>query len=145
MRGNLDDSVANGAHALFMPHGLGHMMGLDTHDMEGLNEDLVGYDQETKRSEQFGTASLRCGRKLQKGFVVTVEPGIYFIPQLIEKWKAEHINEEYINFDRLNDFLTFGGIRLEDDILITEDGCRLIGKEQIPIKPEDVIAVMNTK
>ena len=145
MKGNLQDSVANGAHALFMPHGLGHMMGLDTHDMEGLGETLVGYDKETKRSEQFGTASLRCGRKLQKGFVVTVEPGIYFIPALIDKWKAEHINTEYINFDRLNDFRSFGGIRLEDDILITDDGCRLIGKKQIPIKPEDIIATMNTK
>lgn len=145
MKGNIQDSVANGAHALFMPHGLGHMMGLDTHDMEGLGEKYVGYDKETKRSEQFGTASLRFGRKLQKGFVVTVEPGIYFIPALIDKWKAEHINTEYINFDRLNDFRTFGGIRLEDDILITEDGCRILGEKQIPIKPEDVIATMNSK
>ena len=145
MQGNLQDSIANGAHALFMPHGLGHMMGLDTHDMEGLNEDLVGYDKETKRSEQFGTGSLRCGRKLQSGFVVTVEPGIYFIPALIDKWRAEHINAEYINFDRLDDFRTFGGIRLEDDILITDNGCRLIGKKQIPIKPEDVLATMNSE
>ncbi len=145
MKGNLQDSVVNGAHALFMPHGLGHMMGLDTHDMEGLNENFVGYDDEIKRSEQFGTSRLRFGRKLQKGFVVTVEPGIYFIPALIDKWKAEHINTEYINFDRLDAFRTFGGIRLEDDILITDNGCRLIGKKQIPIKPEDVIATMNSK
>lgn len=138
MKGNIDDSLEHGAHALFMPHGLGHMMGLDTHDMEGFNEDLVGYDSEIKRSTQFGTGSLRFARRLQKGFVVTVEPGIYFIPALIDKWKNDGINTAFINFDKLEPYRTFGGIRLEDDILITEMGSRLIGAQQIPIKPEDV-------
>lgn len=142
MKGNIEESLNCGAHALFMPHGLGHMMGLDTHDMEGLGEELVGYDKEIQRSSQFGTGSLRCGRRLQKGFVVTVEPGIYFIPALIEKWKAERINDSFINFDKLQAYYSFGGIRLEDDILITETGARLIGEKQIPIKPEDVTAMV---
>lgn len=142
MKGNPDEAVASGAHALFMPHGLGHMMGLDTHDMEGLGETNVGYDHETKRSEQFGTASLRCGRRLKPGFVVTVEPGIYFIPALIQKWKDLNINHNFINFTELENFLTFGGIRLEEDILITEDGARLIGKERIPIELDEVCSIV---
>lgn len=140
MKGDIDESVASGAHALFLPHGLGHMMGLDTHDMEGLGEDLVGYDQEVQRVNQFGTASLRCGRRLQEGFVVTVEPGIYFIPELIEKWKRERINSNFINHAELEKYLNFGGIRLEDDIVITADGCRLIGENRIPILPDEVSA-----
>lgn len=140
MRGDIDEAVANGAHALFMPHGLGHMMGLDVHDMEGLGEDNVGYDQETQRVDQFGTASLRCGRKLQEGFVVTVEPGIYFIPALIDKWESERINSRFINFEALKNFRRFGGIRLEDDILITSAGCRLLGEKRIPVEPAEVIA-----
>jgi Xaa-Pro aminopeptidase len=138
MKGNIDESVANGAHALFLPHGLGHMMGLDTHDMEGYGEDNVGYDTEVQRSAQFGTASLRCGKRLQEGFVVTVEPGIYFIPRLIEKWKREKINNAFINFHELEKYTDFGGIRLEDDIVITSTGCRIIGEHRIPIEPKDV-------
>lgn len=138
MKGDIDESVASGAHALFLPHGLGHMMGLDTHDMEGLGEDLVGYDQEVQRVNQFGTASLRFGRRLQEGFVVTVEPGIYFIPELIEKWRSEHINSHFIDYNELEKFIGFGGIRLEDDIVITADGCKLIGDKRIPILPNDV-------
>ncbi len=138
MKGDIDESLQRGAHALFMPHGLGHMMGLDTHDMEGLGETLVGYDSEITRSSQFGTASLRLGRRLQTGFVLTVEPGIYFIPALIDKWKSDGANDAFINFDKLESYRNFGGIRLEDDILITETGSRLIGEQQIPIKPEDV-------
>jgi Xaa-Pro aminopeptidase len=140
MKGDVKEAVKNGAHALFMPHGLGHMMGLDVHDMEDLGQIYVGYDDETRPIDQFGTAYLRMGRNLQPGFVVTNEPGIYFIPALIEKWKAEHINTDFINFDRLENYLDFGGIRLEDDILITGTGCEIIG-ERIPITPEEIESI----
>ena len=141
MKGNVDDAVKAGAHALFFPHGLGHMMGLDVHDMEDLGQIHVGYDEETRPVDQFGTAYLRLGRKLQPGFVITNEPGIYFIPALIDKWKAEKINHDFINFDRLEAYRGFGGIRLEDDMLITDAGCELIG-ERIPITPDEVEATM---
>lgn len=140
MKGDMKEAVRNGAHALFMPHGLGHMMGLDVHDMEDLGQIYVGYDEQTRPIDQFGTAYLRMGRKLQPGFVVTDEPGIYFIPALIEKWKAEKTNAEFINFDRLSDYLDFGGIRLEDDILITDTGCEIIG-DRVPITPEEIEAI----
>lgn len=138
MKGNVDEAVAAGAHALFMPHGLGHNMGLDVHDMEDLGENYVGYDDQTKRSTQFGLASLRMGKMLRPGHVITVEPGIYFIPALIDKWKAEGINKDFINFEALESYRTFGGIRLEDDIVITADGCRLLGAKRLPITVEDV-------
>jgi Xaa-Pro aminopeptidase len=138
MKGNTDDAVQSGAHALFFPHGLGHMMGLDVHDMEDLGEKYVGYDDEVQRSTQFGTANLRFGRRLKKNFVLTVEPGIYFIPALIAKWKAEKINSSFINFQKVEEYIDFGGIRLEDDILITDDGCRRLGKKRIPITKEEV-------
>ncbi len=141
MKGDVKDAVRNGAHALFMPHGLGHMLGLDVHDMEDLGQIYVGYDNETRPVDQFGTANLRMGRKLQPGFVITNEPGIYFIPALIEKWKSEKINNDYINFDRLSDYFEFGGIRLEDDILVTETGSEIIG-ERIPINPDDIEDLM---
>ncbi|MDO9614649.1 MAG: aminopeptidase P family protein, partial [Bacteroidota bacterium] len=141
MKGDVKEAVAAGAHALFMPHGLGHMLGLDVHDMEDLGQIYVGYDAETRPVDQFGTAYLRMGRKLQPGFVITNEPGIYFIPALIEKWKAEKINADFINFDRLESYLDFGGIRLEDDILVTETGCEIIG-DRIPITPDEVEEVM---
>jgi Xaa-Pro aminopeptidase len=137
MKGDVKEAVANGAHALFMPHGLGHMLGLDVHDMEDLGQIYVGYDDEIRPVDQFGTAYLRLGRKLQSGFVITNEPGIYFIPALIEKWKAEKINTGFINFDRLADYLDFGGIRLEDDIFVTETACEIIG-DRIPITPEEI-------
>lgn len=138
MKGDVDEAVASGAHALFMPHGLGHNMGLDVHDMEDLGENYVGYDDTIKRSTQFGLASLRMGKVLQKGNVLTVEPGIYFIPALIDKWKAEGINKDFINFDKLESYRTFGGIRLEDDIVITTEGCKLLGAKRLPISVEDV-------
>lgn len=141
MKGDIKEAVRNGAHALFMPHGLGHMMGLDVHDMEDLGQIYVGYDDETRPINQFGTAYLRMGRRLQPGFVVTNEPGIYFIPALIEKWKAEKINTEFINFDRLEQYFDFGGIRLEDDLLITDSGCEIIG-ERIPITPEEIESIV---
>lgn len=137
MKGNADEVVAAGAHALFFPHGLGHMLGLDVHDMEDYNDTLVGYDQEITRSTQFGLAALRLGRRLKPGFVVTNEPGIYFIPALIQNWKKENKHEAFINYSKLEDYISFGGIRLEDDILITNNGSRILG-QRIPITPEDV-------
>ena len=142
MKGNVDEAVQAGAHAMFFPHGLGHMMGLDVHDMEDLGETLVGYDKDTKRSQQFGTAYLRMGRKLEPGFVITNEPGIYFIPALIDKWQNEKINNDFINFDKVNEYRSFGGIRLEDDILVTNDGGRNVGKQRIPIEIADVEALV---
>jgi Xaa-Pro aminopeptidase len=139
MKGDTESAVMAGAHTLFFPHGLGHMMGLDVHDMEDLGENYVGYGDECVRSTQFGTAYLRLARKLQPGFVLTNEPGIYFIPALIDKWKAEKINMEYINFEKLEQYRGFGGIRLEDDILITENGGRNLGKRRIPITPEELL------
>ncbi len=138
MKGDVDEAVAAGAHALFMPHGLGHNMGLDVHDMEDFGENYVGYDETIKRSTQFGLASLRMGRTLKPGHVITVEPGIYFIPALIDKWKAEGTNKDFINFDALEAYRSFGGIRLEDDIVITKDGCKLLGSKRLPITVEDV-------
>ncbi len=141
MKGNVEDAVKAGAHALFMPHGLGHMMGLDVHDMEDLGENFVGYDDEIQRSDQFGTAYLRLGKELKPGFVITNEPGIYFIPALMDKWKEEGLHMEYINYDKVNEYRTFGGIRLEDDVLVTEKGNRLIGK-RIPVSVEEVEKIM---
>ena len=136
MRGNVDDEVENGAHALFFPCGLGHMMGLDVHDMEDLGEVYVGYGGEPK-STQFGLKSLRLGRKLEPGFVFTIEPGIYFIPELIDKWKAISHNSDYINFDKVEEYRTFGGLRNEENFLITETGCELLGKP----KPKSITEV----
>ncbi|NPA67330.1 MAG: aminopeptidase P family protein [Chlorobi bacterium] len=142
MKGDIDDAVEKGAHALFYPHGLGHMMGLDVHDMEGLGEDYVGYDDTVKRSKLFGTAFLRMARKLEPGFVVTVEPGIYFIPALIDIWKKENKFTEFINYDKLEEYRNFGGIRIEDDILITENGCKVLGKP-IPKTVEEIENLMS--
>lgn len=143
MKGNIDEAVAAGAHALFMPHGLGHMMGLDVHDMEDLGQCYVGYDDEVRPSDQFGLASLRMGRRLQEGFVITDEPGCYFIPALIDKWRAEHLHTDFLNFDAIDRFKDFGGIRLEDDILITPEGSRFTGDKRIPITINEVEAIMN--
>lgn len=126
-KGNTEDAVANGAHALFFPCGTGHLMGLDVHDMENLGEQYVGYCGVPK-SKQFGLKSLRLGRELKPGFVLTIEPGIYFIPELIDLWQQSGINKEYINFDRVNEYRDFGGIRNEEDILITDNGHRILGK-----------------
>ncbi|MGP1436476.1 MAG: aminopeptidase P family protein [Phocaeicola sp.] len=132
MKGNTDDAVAAGAHALFLPHGLGHMMGLDVHDMENLGQTYVGYDDEVRPSGQFGLASLRMGRKLQEGFVITDEPGCYFIPALIDKWRATGLHKDFLNYDAIDQYKDFGGIRIEDDILITKNGSRFLGTERIP-------------
>ena len=128
MKGNMLEAVEKGAHALFFPHGLGHMMGIDVHDMEDLGENFVGYDDEVKRSDLFGTAYLRLGRRLQEGFVITVEPGIYFVPALIDLWKEEKRFTEYINYEKVEEYRSFGGIRIEDDVLVTATGNRVLGK-----------------
>ena len=145
MKGDTDAAVATGAHAMFLPHGLGHMMGMDVHDMEGLGQIYVGFDEETRPNlEQFGTNCLRMGRKLEEGFVLTDEPGIYFIPALIDDWKASGHCKEFINFDKLETYKDFGGIRIEDDILITKDGCRFLGTKRIPYHPQELEAFMAT-
>ena len=139
MRGNTDDAVSAGAHVMFLPHGLGHMMGMDVHDMEGLGQIYVGFDDEVRPNlEQFGTNAPRMGRRLEEGFVVTDEPGIYFIPALIDDWKASGHCKEFLNFDLLETYKDFGGIRIEDDLLITEDGCRFMGSKRIPYHPQEL-------
>jgi len=138
IHGDVDEMVAAGVQGLFMPHGLGHNMGLDVHDMENLGENYVGYEDNQTRSTQMGLRSLRMARPLKPGHVITDEPGIYFIPALIEKWKKEGHNAQYINFDKLEDYYDFGGIRLEDDLLITETGARLLGSKRLPITVKDV-------
>lgn len=139
MKGDAEEAVRAGAHAMFLPHGLGHMMGMDVHDMEALDQINVGFDEETRPNlEQFGTNCLRMGRRLEEGFVVTDEPGIYFIPALIDEWKANGHCAEFLNFDKLETYKDFGGIRIEDDVLITKDGCRFLGKDRIPYHAKDV-------
>ncbi|MDR1864030.1 MAG: aminopeptidase P family protein [Bacteroidales bacterium] len=128
MKGNVEDAVEEGAHALFFPHGIGHALGLDVHDMENLGEDHVGYDESVSRSTQFGLSALRMARRLEPGFTVTGEPGVYFIPALIDQWESERRFTDYIRYDALKKFRNFGGIRVEDDLLITNQGCRVLGK-----------------
>jgi Xaa-Pro aminopeptidase len=128
MKGDMDEAVQVGAHALFFPHGLGHMIGLDVHDMEDLGEDYVGYDHTVERSSQFGLAYLRLAKKLEPGNVLTVEPGIYFIPALIDQWAAENKFDQFIDYAKVEGYRDFGGIRIEDDILVTQDGCQVLGK-----------------
>jgi Xaa-Pro aminopeptidase len=137
LKGNVDEIVECGAHALFFPHGLGHMLGLDVHDMEDLGEDFVGYNESIHRSEQFGTAYLRLARELNQGFVLTVEPGIYFIPILINKWKNERKFTKMINYSKLDEYMNFGGIRIEDNVLITENSYRVLGSP-IPKEISDI-------
>jgi Xaa-Pro aminopeptidase len=141
MKGDPKEAAAKGAHTLFFPHGLGHPLGLDVHDLEGMGENFVGYDEETVRSKEFGLAFLRFGRKLQPGFVMTIEPGIYFIPDLIDIWKKENKLAEFINYDKVEQYRDFGGIRIEDDVLVTETGYRVLGKP-IPKTVKDIEATM---
>jgi Xaa-Pro aminopeptidase len=141
MKGDVDEAVAKGAHALFFPHGLGHMLGLDVHDMEGLGENNVGYDKTISRSDQFGLAFLRLARKLEPGFVLTDEPGCYFIPALIDQWRKEGKFTEFINYDKAETYKDFGGIRIEDNILVTADGYKVLGKP-IPKTVEEVEKLM---
>ena len=144
MKGDVEEAVKAGAHALFMPHGLGHMMGLDVHDMEDIGEDQVGYDNNTNRSEQFGLAYLRLAKELKPGNVLTVEPGIYFIPALIDKWSKENKFAEFIDYKKVEEYRDFSGIRIEDDVLVTDEGCRVLGKP-IPKTVEEVEAITGTE
>ncbi len=137
MRGNAEEAVAAGAHTMFFQCGLGHMMGLDVHDMEDLGEQYVGYTDSFKKSTEFGLKSLRLGRELEQGFVLTVEPGIYIIPELIDMWKSEGKYAEFLNYDLLEKYKDFGGIRVEEDFVITKSGADLLG-EAIPLDSADV-------
>ena len=145
VRGDLDEMVACGIAGLFQPHGLGHNMGLDVHDMEDLGENLVGYDPDQTRAKQLGLGSLRMARRLVPGHVITDEPGIYFIPALIEQWKQEGTGKDFVNYEKLTEYYDFGGIRLEDDVLVTTDGARRLGPNRLPIRPDDVEAAMERK
>ena len=142
VHGDLDEMVTQGIAGLFQPHGLGHNMGLDVHDMEDLGENLVGYDPDQTRAKQLGLGSLRMARRLCPGHVITDEPGIYFIPALIEQWKSEGTGKDFVNFSKLESYYDFGGIRLEDDVLVTADGARRLGPQRLPIAPDDVEAAM---
>jgi len=142
MFGNADEAVNAGAHTLFFPHGLGHMLGLDVHDMEGLGEDYVGYDESLQRSDEFGLKYLRLAKSLEPGYVFTIEPGIYFIPELIDMWKTQNRFPEYINYDMLENYTRFGGIRIEDDVLVTEDGFRVLGSKPIPKTIEELESIV---
>lgn len=137
MKGDTAEAVQVGAHALFFPHGLGHMIGLDVHDMEDLGEDYVGYDHTVERSTQFGLAYLRLAKKLEPGYVLTVEPGIYFIPALIDQWAAENKFGQFIDYEKVEAYRNFGGIRIEDDVLVTRDGSQVLGKS-IPKTVEEI-------
>jgi Xaa-Pro aminopeptidase len=141
MKGNVDDAVAAGAHTMFFPHGLGHPLGLDVHDLEGVGEGYIGYDNEIQRSKEFGLGFLRFGRRLQEDFVMTIEPGLYFIPELIDIWKAEGKYMDFINYDVVETYKDFGGIRIEDDVLVTDKGCRVLGKS-IPKTVEEIEEIM---
>lgn len=140
MRGDSKEAVAAGAHTMFFQCGLGHMMGLDVHDMENLGEEYIGYTDQLKKSKEFGLKSLRLGKELAEGYVLTVEPGIYIIPELIDLWSAQHRYKEFINYELLNKYRDFGGIRLENDVAITSEGCRLLG-EPLPMAIEEVEAM----
>lgn len=145
VHGELDEMVSKGIAGLFQPHGLGHNIGIDVHDMEDLGEDYVGYDPDQTRSKQLGLASLRMARKLVPGHVVSDEPGIYFIPALIEKFKREGLGYDFVNYRKLESYYDFGGIRLEDDVLVTESGARRLGSLRLPIDPDDIEAVMSDR
>ena len=136
MKGDSDAAVREGAYAMFFPHGLGHMMGLDVHDMENLGEVWVGYDGKPK-STMFGRKSLLLARMLEPGFVLTIEPGVYFIPELIDLWGSQNKFTDFINYDAVEKYKNFGGIRNEEDYLITAEGSRRLGKK-IPLTPEEV-------
>ena len=144
MKGDLDEAVKAGAHGLFFPHGLGHMLGLDVHDMENLGEEYVGYNEHTERSEQFGLKYLRLAKTLQPGYVLTVEPGIYFIPELIDLWKKQKRHEDFINYDKTEEYRDFGGIRIEDDVLVTDNGFRVLGSKPIPKSVDEVEALTSS-
>ena len=143
VRGDVDEMVACGISGLFMPHGLGHNMGLDVHDMEDLGENYVGYGDERQRSPLLGMGNLRMARDLKPGHVISDEPGIYFIPALIEQWKREGTDKGFVNYAKLEEYYDFGGIRLEDDVLVTPDGARRLGSRRLPIKSAEIEEIMS--
>ena len=143
MKGDPAEAAETGAYAMFFPCGLGHMMGLDVHDMENLGEQYVGYAEGMAKSKQFGFKSLRLARPLEPGFVFTVEPGIYFIPELMDKWRAEHLFEDFICYDRLDAWRNFTGLRNELNYLITSTGARLLGHIKKPMTIEEVYEAKN--
>lgn len=142
-RGDVDAIVESGAYALVFPHGVGHQIGLDVHDMEGLGEDCVGYDDQFKRSDLFGLCNLRMARPLKPGMVVTVEPGLYFIPMLIERWEGEGRHKDQIDYAKMRSFLGVHGIRIEDDVLVTDSGPRVLGPG-IPKETAEMEAALST-
>ena len=142
VRGDVDEMLPLGISGLFMPHGLGHNMGMDVHDMEDLGENYVGYAEDQKRHPLLGLGNLRMARCLEPGHVVTDEPGIYFIPALIEQWKREGTDKGFVNYAKLVDYYDFGGIRLEDDVLVTEDGARRLGPYRLPIRSSEIEEIM---
>ncbi len=142
VRGDIDSMVEIGIAGLFQPHGLGHAIGLDVHDMEDYGENFVGYDEDQTRSSQLGLGSLRMARRLVPGNVISDEPGIYFIPALIELWKKEGTDKGFVNYAKLEEYYDFGGIRLEDDVLVTSDGARRLGDQRLPIEPDEVEEAM---
>ena len=137
---NQAEAVEAGAHTLFFQCGLGHMMGLDVHDMEGLGEDFVGYSETIRRRNEFGWKWLRLAKALEPGYVITVEPGIYFIPHLIDLWKSQNKLADFVDYTTLEKYRSFGGVRIEDDILVTESGCRTLGPH-IPKNIDEVEAI----
>ena len=143
VRGDVDEMLPLGISGLFMPHGLGHNMGMDVHDMEDLGENYVGYAEDQKRHPLLGLGNLRMARRLEPGHVVTDEPGIYFIPALIEQWKREGTDKGFVNYEKLAGYYDFGGIRLEDDVLVTADGARRLGSRRLPIKSSDIEDIMS--
>ena len=143
LKGDTQEAVLRGAHTLFFQCGLGHMMGLDVHDMENLGEPYVGYTETLKKSDTFGLRSLRLGKELQEGFVITVEPGLYFNPYLIDAWKAEQKLSEFINYNQVEKFKNFGGIRIEEDFLITSTSSELLG-DPLAKTVSDVEELINT-
>ncbi len=140
LSGDIDEMLALGVQGLFMPHGLGHQIGLDVHDMEDLGEKYVGYRDGLERSTQLGLKSLRLAKELEAGFVLTVEPGIYFIPELIDKWKSENKFTNFVNYSKLEGYRDFGGVRIEDNCLVTETGSKTLGNP-IPKTVEEVEAL----
>ena len=142
VRGDVDEMLPLGISGLFMPHGLGHNMGMDVHDMEDLGENYVGYAEDQKRHPLLGLGNLRMARRLEPGHVITDEPGLYFIPALIEQWKREGTDKGFVNYEKLEGYYDFGGIRLEDDILVTADGARRLGSQRLPILSSDIEDIM---
>jgi Xaa-Pro aminopeptidase len=142
LKGSCDEALEKGVYGLFYPHGLGHMLGLDVHDMESLGEDMVGYSEKIKREAEFGISFLRLGKNLEKGFCITVEPGIYFIPELFNQWEKEKKHNHLINYEKFKTYLDFGGIRIEDNIYINDSGSENLSAF-IPTKISEIETIMN--